>query len=99
MSSMNMKSSKSRLTGSRKKRVRRSRSRRRPQPKLKTAWLNVLDAIDERCRRIETMAGLLRACDEPEEMNTRLAVSAGSFMADDLCQVKELLAELGRGTP
>jgi hypothetical protein len=61
-------------------------------------WLDALDAIDERCARIETMAGLLRACDEPEEMNVKLAAQAGAFMADDLREVKALLAELGKGT-
>jgi hypothetical protein len=45
------------------------------------------------------MAGLLRACDEPEEMNARLAARAGGFMADDLREVKALLAGLGKGTP
>jgi hypothetical protein len=93
------KSFKSSLTGSRKKRVRPYRSRRQPQPKPATAWIDTLDAIDERCHRIETMAGLLRACDEPEEMNARLAARAGGFMADDLREVKALLAGLGKGTP
>jgi len=45
------------------------------------------------------MAGLLRACDEPERMHARLAARAGGFIADDLRRVKELLAGLGKGTP
>jgi hypothetical protein len=61
-------------------------------------WLDTLDAIDERCARIETMAGLLRACDDPEEMTVKLAAQAGAFMADDLREVKGLLAALGKGT-
>jgi len=55
--------------------------------------------MNERCARIETMAGLLRACDEPEEMHAGLAARAGGFIADDLRQVKELLAGLERETP
>ena len=92
------KSFKSRLTASGKQRVRPSRSRRQPRPKRPTAPLDALDAIGERCRRIETMAGLLRACDEPDEMDAGLAARAGGFIADDLGQVRELLAALGKGT-
>jgi len=81
------------LTGSRKKRVRQ------PQPERPADWLDTLDAIDERYHRIETMAGLLRACDDPEEMTVKLAASAGAFIADDLREVKGLLAGIGKGTP
>jgi hypothetical protein len=95
------------LTPSQKARRQASRKRifpgrakhRRPQPKRQPAWLDTLDAIDERCHRIETMAGLLRACGDPEEMSVRLAASAGAFMADDLRQVKALLGEITRTTP
>ena len=93
------KTSESRLTGSRRKRVRPARAPRRPQSKRKADWVDALDAIDERCRRIETLAGLLNACGEPEVMDARLAARAGSFIEDDLRQVKELLAVLGRGMP
>jgi hypothetical protein len=93
------KTSESRLTGSRRKRVRPARAPRRPPSKRKIAWLDTLDAMNERCARIETMAGLLRACDEPERMHARLAARAGGFIADDLRRVKELLAGLGKGTP
>jgi hypothetical protein len=55
--------------------------------------------VNERCNRIETLAGLLRACEEPEEMNARLAARAGGFIADDLRQVKELLDGLQKETP
>jgi hypothetical protein len=96
------------LTPFRKTRRPAVKRPRRPVPRTspKTAkrpfskeWLDTLDAIDERCARIETMAGLLRACDEPEEMTVKLAASAGAFMADDLREIKGLLAGLGRGTP
>ncbi len=94
------------LTPSQKARRQASRRRifpgtakRRPQPKRPTGWLDTLDAIDERCARIETMAGLLRACDDPEEMTVKLAAQAGAFMADDLREVKGLLAGLEKGTP
>jgi hypothetical protein len=93
------KTSKSRLTGSGRKRVRPARAPRRPQSKRQPAWLDTLDAVNERCNRIETLAGLLRACEEPEEMNARLAARAGGFIADDLRQVKELLDGLQKETP
>jgi len=92
-------SQKARRQASRKRVFPGTAKRRRPQPKHPAARLDILDAIDERCARIETMAGLLRACDEPEEMNVKLAAQAGAFMADDLREVKELLAGLGKGTP
>ena len=87
------------MTGSRRKRVRPARAPRQTQSKRKAAWIDALDAIDERCRRIETLAGLLNACGEPGVMDARLAARAGSFIEDDLRRVKELLAALGRGTP
>ncbi len=59
-------------------------------------WLDTLDAAHERCDRIETMAGLLNACDEPEVLDARLAARAGYFIEEDLRQLKELLAELGK---
>ncbi|MGH9592139.1 MAG: hypothetical protein ACRD5L_03545 [Bryobacteraceae bacterium] len=87
------------LTGSGKKRVRPSRPKRRPQPKSKTNWLDALDAAHERCARIETLAGLLNACSDPEAMDARLAGRAGYFIEEDLRQVKALLAELEKGRP
>jgi hypothetical protein len=93
------KSFKSPLTGSRRKRVRPARAPRRAQSKRKAAWIDALDAIDERCRRIETLAGLLRVCDEPHAMHAGLAASAGYFIEEDLRQAKELLAALGRRMP
>jgi hypothetical protein len=86
---------KSGLTGSRKKGVRPSRPKCRPQSK--TDWLDTLDAVNERCDRIETLAGLLNACDDPQSLSPELAARAGYFIEEDLRQVKELLAELGKG--
>jgi len=90
------KSFKSRLTGSRKKRVDRSRSRLRPSGKPS---LDVLNALDERCERIATLAGLLYACTDPGSMDARLAARAGYFIEEEMRRVKELLAAFGKGTP
>jgi len=89
------KSSQSRLTGSRKKRV--GRSRLRPRPPGKSA-LDVLNALDERCERIETLAALLYACTDPGSMDARLAARAGYFIEEEMRRVKELLAGIGKGT-
>lgn len=89
----------SNLTTFRKKRVRPARAPRRAQSKRKAAWIDALDAVNERCDRIETLAGLLRACDEPDAMHAGLAARAGYFIQEDLRQTKELLAALGRGMP
>ena len=78
---------KSSLTASRKKRVRPSRSKR----EIKAAPLDVLDALNARCAKIETLADLLHACDDPESFDVKLASNAGSLIADELRQVKELL--------
>jgi hypothetical protein len=84
---------------SRKKRVRPSRPQRRPQSKTGSARLTALDTVNERCERIQTLAGLLNACDDPGALDARLVGCAGYFIAEDLRQVKELLAEFGKGTP
>lgn len=59
-------------------------------------WLAALDAVDERCARIETLAGLLYACADPSAMDARLAGRAGYFIEEDLREVKALLAQLGK---
>lgn len=87
------------MTGSRKKRVGRSRVPHRPPPKAGNAWLDALDAVDERCDRIETVAGLLNACADPEAMDAKLAARAGYLIEEEMRRVKKLLTELGKGTP
>jgi hypothetical protein len=91
------KRSTSSLTASRKKRVRPSRPKRRPQSKTGSAWLAALDAANERFARVETLAGLLTACDDPGALSPELAARAGYFIEEELRQVKELLNELGKG--
>jgi hypothetical protein len=88
---------KSGLTGSRKKGVRPSRPKRRSQSKSKTNWIEALDVVNERCARIQTLAGLLNACDDPHSLSPELAARAGYFIEEDLREVKKLLAELGKG--
>lgn len=84
------KRSTSSLTASRKK---QARSKRRPQLKSKTDRLATLDALNERCERVEMVAGLLEACDDPEAMSPELAARAGYFIEGELRRVRELLAE------
>jgi hypothetical protein len=71
---------------------------RRSQSKTGSAWLAALDAANERFARVETLAGLLAACDDPGALSSELAARAGYFIEEDLRQVKKLLAEMGKGT-
>jgi hypothetical protein len=80
---------KSRLTASQKKPVHVSRPK--PKRKSKTGWLEALDALNAQCTKIETLADLLHACDDPESFDVKLASNTGSLIADELRQVKELL--------
>ncbi len=89
------KHSKSRLTGSRRKRVRPSRPQRAPR-RNKPDWLDAFDAMTEPCARIETLAGLLYACGDPMAMDARLASRAAYFIEKEMGQVKKLLAELAK---
>jgi hypothetical protein len=86
---------KSRLTASQKKPVRISRPK--PKRKIKTDWLEALDALNAQCAKIETLADLLHACDDPESFDVKLASNAGSLIADELRQVKELLETFVKG--
>jgi hypothetical protein len=85
------KSSRTRLTASPKKRVRPSR------PKSKTDRLDILDALNKRCERVEMVAGLLEACDDPHSLSPELAAHAGYFIEEELRQVRKLLAEFEGG--
>ena len=84
---------KSRLTGSRKKGGSRQRT---PRPKPKTDRLALLDALNERCSRVEMVAELLEACADPEQLTPALAARAGYFMEGELAEVGRLLAGLGK---
>lgn len=61
-------------------------------------WLDTLDAANERFVRIETLAGLLNACDNTGVLDARLAARAGCFIEEELLQVRKLLAEFEGGT-
>lgn len=87
------KTSKAGLTGSAKKAGARRRTRRtesKPNP------IAILDALAERRERVETVARLLEACDDPALLTADLAARAGCFMEAELAKVGELLAELGK---
>jgi hypothetical protein len=73
------------LTASRKKRVRPSRQ---------ITALDALDALNTHCDRIETLAGLLHACADPESFNVKLASDAGYYIVAELRQARELLAQV-----
>lgn len=86
------KTSKTRLTGSRKKGGSHRRTRR---PESKPDPIAILDALAERHERVETVARLLEACDDPALLTAELAARAGCFMEKDLAGIKELLSRLG----
>jgi hypothetical protein len=79
------------LTASRKKQARPSGSKR-ARAKTKANRLEILDALHERCERVEMVAGLLEACDDPGALSPELAARAGYFIEEELCRVRELLA-------
>jgi hypothetical protein len=82
---------KSRLTGSRKKGGSRQRT---PRPNFPTNRIALLDALAERRERVEMVARLLEACDDPALLTAELAARAGCFMEAELAKVSELLAKL-----
>ena len=81
------------LTASRKKPVRPAR----PKRKSKTDRLEILDALHKRCERVEMVAGLLEACDDPHSLSPELAAHAGYFIEEEFGQVRELLAKFEGG--
>jgi hypothetical protein len=83
------------LTASRKKPVRPARPK--PKRKSKTDRLEILDALHERCERVEMVAGLLEACDDPHSLSPELAARAGYFIEEELGRVRELLAKFEGG--
>jgi len=87
------KPSRTNLTGSRKTRRRPTRKPHRPP---KADRLAALDAIEERFGKIQTLAGLMEACGDPNAMDSRLAARAGYFIERELSEVKELVEALTR---
>lgn len=70
-----------------------SRKKRAGLPhKTKANRLEILDALHERCERVEMLAGLLEACDDPGALSPELAARAGHFIEEELRRVRELLA-------
>ena len=72
-------------------------SRPKPKYKIKTNRLEILDALHERCERVEMVAGLLEACDDPHSLSPELAARAGYFIEEELGRVRELLAKFEGG--
>lgn len=84
------KPSSSRLTPSGRKRLRRSR------PDL----LDLLDALNERCRNIGALAGLLEACGQPPDappLAVALVSQAGTLIERETQVMKALLAAAAKG--
>jgi hypothetical protein len=85
------KSSTSRLTASRKKRVRPARKASR--------LVRALDALSELadCHyRLAALAGLLEACGEPMEAGQ--VASAGTLMAEQVRRLEEMMRRLDAAT-
>jgi hypothetical protein len=96
------KSFKSRLTGSGRKPRRASRRPKRGPafqaeaflPTRPTqGWLNWLDGLDDCCRTIETLAGLLLVCSE-DVLEGELARGAGYMINKQVRQLKALREQL-----
>jgi hypothetical protein len=79
-------SSKKHLTPSRKSRPHTSRPSLR---RFKANWLDTLDAVNERCLTITTLAGLLEACGEPLE--PKLMARTGLLVGREARQIRTLL--------
>ena len=56
-------------------------------------WMDFLDAAQERCRAIETLGGLLRACGD-DVLDGEMARGAGDMIDDQIQQLRALLKEL-----
>ena len=66
-----------------------SKNRRRAPRQSKFNWLAALDAVDERCLTITTLAGLLEACGEPLE--PKLTARTGLLVGREAKQIRTLL--------
>jgi hypothetical protein len=80
------KSSTSRLTASRKKRVRRRRPFRLD--------VDILDGLLDHCLRLDMMAELLMACGQPLEPEVMQRL--GYWASQELEAFRELLTKLGK---
>jgi hypothetical protein len=80
------KHSKSRLTGSRKKRGR-ARAQHGPAPKAGNAWLDSVDTIHAACAAIEMLSGLLAGYGE-EPLEAPLAREAGLTLREHIRQLR-----------
>jgi hypothetical protein len=70
---------------------------RKPAASRRAELIDCVDALNDHCRHITTLAELLQACDAPESFTVELASKAGYLITKELAQVKALLTELGKG--
>jgi hypothetical protein len=76
-----------RLTGSPKTRRRPRRKSRRQD---NADWTGTLDALHDRCRNIEVLAGLIEVCN-PDETRHEVICGAGYLLSDEASKLRELI--------
>jgi hypothetical protein len=69
---------------------RKSGKRRKARRQNKTNWTSTLDALGDRCRNIEALAGLVEVCD-PHETRRGVIQSAGYLLCEEASKLRELV--------
>jgi len=73
-----------------KRKPARAGKRRKARPQARPDWASTLDALHDRCRNIEAVAGLIEACD-PEMTRPDVVKNAGAMLCEEASQLSELI--------
>ena len=76
-----------------KRKSARAGKRRKTRRQDKTDWTGWLDGLNDRCRNIGALAGLIEACD-PEVTRPDVVQNVGSLICEEASQLKELVRSM-----